>query len=43
MDARHSHARRARLALLLLAAWLAIGLWQSYGSWLLQVVQAHVA
>jgi hypothetical protein len=29
--------------LLLLTAWLAIGLWQAYGSWLVQTVQAHVA
>jgi hypothetical protein len=43
MDARHSHARWARVALLLLAAWLAIGLWQAYGAWLLQAVQADVA
>jgi hypothetical protein len=43
MDARRSNARWARLALLLLAAWLAVGLWQAYGAWLLHAMRHHVA
>ncbi|HEV8443405.1 MAG TPA: hypothetical protein VGQ27_07985 [Steroidobacteraceae bacterium] len=43
MDARHPHARWVRLALALMAAWLALGLWQAYGSWLLAEVRSHVA
>ncbi len=43
MDVRHSHSRWARMALMLMAGWLAIGLWQGYGSWLLAELRAHVA
>ena len=43
MDARNPQALWVRLALVLMAAWLALGLWQAYGSWLLAQVRAHVA
>ena len=43
MDARHTPAWWLRVAQLHLALWLAVGLWQAYGPWLLPAVKAYVA
>ena len=43
MDARHPNSRWARMGLVLLAIWLALGLWQAYGYWLFDAVRADVA
>jgi hypothetical protein len=41
MEARNANKRLTRLAVLVLLALLACGLWQTYGAWALDAVRAR--